>query len=61
MSDWKTAQAKVNAAFDALVQIGRDEPQQLGPYGTCRVITLPGGLECRVTVARSPQPGEIRI
>lgn len=46
--------------YDALVQVGRENPAGLGPVGTFRVVPLPDGLECRVTIARAPVGGEIR-
>ena len=57
---WKDARLAVARAYDALAQRARDDPAGLGPVGTFRVVTLPEGLECRVTVARAPVGGEIR-
>ena len=57
---WLDAKRRVGQAYDALVDAGRDNPAQLGPVGTFRVVPLPDGLECRVTIARAPVGGEIR-
>jgi hypothetical protein len=58
---WAETKLKVARAYNALVDVGRADPAQLGPVGTFRVVPLPDGLECRVTVARAPTPGEIRL
>ncbi len=57
---WKDARLNVARAYDALAQRGRDDPDGLGPVGTFRVVPLPDGFECRVTIARAPVGGEIR-
>lgn len=57
---WDDAKLQVARAYNALVAVGREDPAQLGPVGTFRVVPLPDGLECRVTIARAPVGGEIR-
>jgi hypothetical protein len=57
---WRDARLNVARAYDALVERGREDPVQLGPVGTFRVVPLPDGFECRVTIARAPVAGEIR-
>jgi hypothetical protein len=60
-ADWKQARLNVARAYDELLQRGRENAALLGPHGAFRVVSLPDGLECRVVIARAPQPGEIRV
>ena len=62
MTDAAALEAKrgVGRAYDELLA-SRQAAGDAAPEWACRVVKLPGGLECRITIARAPEPGEIRV
>ena len=62
MTDRAGLEAKraVGAAYDALLASWAEAGAGV-PEWAMRVIALPDGLECRITIARAPGPGEIRV
>jgi hypothetical protein len=52
---WLEAKRKLGSAYDEVLASYRDQGAA-APDWIMRVVKLPDGLECRVTIARRPLP-----